>query len=284
MAYSSYNYGSSMMSGAGQGAAAGAAASGGNPYATAAGGIFGMLSGWFSAAAEEEDRERRMEILKEAADELEVDYNNIEALYTEFAKNYTPGGWTYDENGNKVSASDIAMQKASEKINNWDNNVANRFKEAGLLDENGKLNTSAMKFGYDKNVEDFVNPYMGNVIDASNAKVQHSAAGAGLGRSTGAAKAIAENTAKEYDQIYKTGLDAYQADRNQAYQEWNSYLSNVNNTLGNILKADQYGIEQQRDLGDEFLKFQSDLVDSQAGIKRDKAQGKAQFALNGAQL
>jgi len=287
MAYSSYNYGSNMISGAGQGASAAAAASGGNPYATAAGGIFGMLSGWFQSAAEEEDMQRRIEILQQAADDLEIDYNNIEALYNEFAKNYTPGGWTYDENGNKVSSADIAMQEAAKKINSWDQNAANRFKEAGILDANGKINASAMKFNLGENedeVMDFVNPYMGNVIDASNAKVQHSAAGAGLGRSTGAAKAIAENTAKEYNDLYNTGLNAFQQNRGQAYSEWSGYLDNINKTLDTILKADQYGIGQQKDLGDEFLQFQSDLVDSQAGIKRDQAQGKAQFALTQAQL
>ena len=284
MAYSSYNYGSNMISGAGQGAAAGATASGGNPFATAAGGVLGMVSGFFQSAAEEADMKRRIKILQQAASNLGVDYNNIAALYGEFAKNYTPGGWTYDENGNKISSADLAMREAAKKINDWDQNVANRLKQVGILDSNGEINTEAMKFDYDKTVDDFVNPYMGNVIDASNAKVQHSAAGAGLGRSTGAAKAIAENTAREYNDIYKAGLDAYRQDRGQAYSEWSGYLDNVNKTLDSILKSDQYGIGQQKNLGDEFLKFQSDLVDSQAGIKRDAAQGRAQIALAQAQL
>lgn len=287
MAYSSYNYGSNMLSGAGQGAAAGATASGGNPFATTAGGVLGMVSGFFQSAAEEADMKRRIKILQQAANNLGVDYNNIAALYEEFAKNYTPGGWTYDENGNKISSADLAMQEAAKKINDWDQNTANRFKEAGILDANGKINSSAMKFNLGENedeVMDFVNPYMGNVIDASNAKVQHSAAGAGLGRSTGAAKAIAENTAKEYNELYNTGLNAFQQNRVQAYNEWSGYLDNINKTLDSILKSDQYGIGQQKNLGDEFLKFQSDLVDSQAGIKRDSAQGRAQIALAQAQL
>ena len=284
MAYSSYNYGSNMIYGAGQGAAAGATASGGNPFATAAGGVLGMVSGFFQSAAEEADMKRRIKILQQAARNLGVDDNNIAALYGEFAKNYTPGGWTYDENGNKISSADLAMREAAKKINDWDQNVANRLKQVGILDSNGEINTEAMKFDYDKTVDEFVNPYMGNVIDASNAKVQHSAAGAGLGRSTGAAKAIAENTAREYNDIYKAGLDAYRQDRGQAYSEWSGYLDNVNKTLDSILKSDQYGIGQQKNLGDEFLKFQSDLVDSQAGIKRDAAQGRAQIALAQAQL
>jgi hypothetical protein len=282
MAYSKYNYATNALSGAGTGAAAGFSA--GGPWGAAAGGVIGLLTGWMQSAAEEENMERKIAILDEAAQTLGTSYNNILGMYQEFAKNYTPGGWTTDENGNKVSSGELAMQKAAEKIGSFDQDVANLFADAGLLDENGKLNKDAMKFDYDKSVDDFVNPLMGNVIDASNAAVQHSAAGAGLGRSTGAARAIAENTAKQYNDIYKTGLDAYQQDRSQAYSEWSGYLDNVNKSLDSIINANKYSLEANKSLGDDFLNFQTGLLESESGVMKDKTNSRLALDMAKAQI
>lgn len=253
-----YNYGSSGISGAGTGASAGAAF---GPWGAAIGGGVGLIAGLFGAAAEEKDKDRRREILDKLSQDLDISYNEIEQAFGDFYRNYQPGGTKQD-----------AIDAAS-KIRKFDKVFGNRL-------ETYKLNNPEnLKLNYDKTVKDFIDPYMGNVIDASNAKVQHSAAGAGLGRSTGAAKAIAENTAKEYDRLYNTALSQYNTDRSQAYNEFQGYLDNANKLIDNLTRNDQWGIEQQKQLGDEFLNWQAQIAENNAGIAQDRINTKTQIGL-----
>lgn len=262
-----YNYAgkgtSGAISGAGTGATIGTqiAPGWGTAIGGIAGGVLGLVGGIFGAAAEEEDKEERREILDKLSQDLDISYNEIEQAFGEFYRNYTPGGTQQD-----------AIDAAS-KIRNFDQVFGNRLEEYGLSDPNN------LKFNYDKTVDDFVNPYMGNVIDASNAKVQHSAAGAGLGRSTGAAKAIAENTAREYDKLYNTALSQYNTDRSQAYNEFQGYLDNANKIVDTLTRNDQWSIEQQKNLGDDFLNWQAQQAENKAGIAQDRINTKTQIGL-----
>jgi hypothetical protein len=67
-------------------------------------------------------------------------------------------------------------------------------------------------FDYDKTQEDFVNPYYSQIIADTRDTIQHSAAGAGLGRGTGAALNIAKGTAEKSDELYRTAQEAYRDD------------------------------------------------------------------------
>ena len=122
---------------------------------------------------------------------------------------------------------------------------------------------------------------MGNVINASNAAVQHSAAGAGLGRSTGAAKAIAENTAKEYDKLYNTALDQYNTERQQSYSEWSDYLNRQKDRFNALLEADKWGIGQEKELTNDVMSLAGEQAQNMADINRERAQTKAQITLAG---
>lgn len=253
-----YNYAASGLQGAGTGASAGAAF---GPWGAAIGGGVGLIAGLFGAAAEEEDKERRREMLQQLSQELDISYNQIEQAFGEFYKNYAPGGTQQD------------AIDAAEKIRNFDSVFGQRLAEYGLDDP------EKMKFSYDKSVEDFINPYMGNVIEASNRAVQHSAAGAGLGRSTGAAKAIAENTAKQYNDIYNTAVNEYGKDRAQSYQEFQGYLDQANKMLNSLTSNDQWGIEQQKALGNDFLEWQAQQAENKANVLKDRANTKTQIGI-----
>jgi len=253
-----YNYAASGIQGAGTGASAGAAF---GPWGAAIGGGVGLIAGLFGAAAEEEDKERRQEILENLSQELDISYNQIEQAFGEFYKNYTPGGTQQD------------AIKAAEKIRNFDSVFGKRLAQYGLDDP------EKMKFSYDKTVEDFINPYMGNVIEASNRAVQHSAAGAGLGRSTGAARAIAENTAKQYNDIYNTAVNEYGKDRAQTYQEFQGYLDQANKMLNSLTSNDQWSIEQQKALGNDFLEWQAQQAENKANVLKDRTDAKTQIGI-----
>lgn len=275
-----YNYASQGFSGAATGASAGAAF---GPWGAAIGGGIGLIGGLFSAAAEEEAAERRKELLEQAAQELDISYNEIEQAFGEFYKQYDLAkayGYT-DENGN-VDLTKLGA--VSNKIQNWDNQVYKRMAEAGMgsIDPvTGEFTYNEDKFNYGKKVSDFLNPYAGDVIYASNKAIQHSAAGAGLGRSTGVANEIARNTAKQYNDMYNTALNAYNQDRTQAYNEWSKYLDQQNQRLNTLLNADQWGIGQEKDLTQDVMELAGEQASNMANINRERAQTKTQINLAG---
>lgn len=255
------NWGSNLISGAGTGAAAGTSVMPG--WGTAIGAGLGLVAGIFQSLAEDENEEARQEKLAEIAASTGQSYDRIEKMFEDFYKNYKPGGTQAD------------AEAAAQKIRDWDENVEKRFAEWGLSSPDD------YKFTYDKSVEDFLNPYMGKVIDASNAKVTASAAGAGLGRSTGAAKAIAQNTAEEYDKLYNTALGQYSTDRSQSYNEWQAYLNQVNKRLDTMLESDKWSIEQQKALGDDFLNWSAQQLENKANLQKDRVNTQTQIALAG---
>jgi len=255
------SWGSNLLSGMGAGAAAGTAAMPG--LGTAIGSGVGLIAGIFQSIFEDNNEERKQEALRQLAAKTNTSYDKIASMYNDFYQANKPGGTQKD------------VEAAANRIRNWDQTVLKRFEEAGLS------SPEDYKFTYDKTVENFLNPFMGNVIDASNQKVQHSAAGAALGRSTGAAKAIAENTAREYNDIYNTALNAYNTDRAQSYNEWNGYLTNMNNRLNTLLNADQWSIEQQKALGDDFLNWQAQQVENKANLEKDRLNTNTQITLAG---
>jgi hypothetical protein len=274
------NYVSQGFSGAATGASAGAVA---GPWGALAGGALGLVGGLFSAAAEEEAAERRRELLEQAAQELNISYNEIEQAFGEFYQQYDLAkayGYT-DENGN-VDLNKLGA--VGQKIQNWDAQVNKRMADAGWgsIDPlTGEFVMNDVKFDYDKDVSDFMDPYMANVIQSSNKAVQHSAAGAGLGRSTGAAQAIAENTAKEYDKLYNTALTAYNQDRTQAYNEWSKVLDNSNQRLQTLLEADKWGLGQEKELTNDVMSLAGEEAKNMADVNRERAQTNAQIKLAG---
>lgn len=90
------------------------------------------------------------------------------------------------------------------------------------------------KFEYGKDVSDFINPYYDKIIGETAGQIQQTAAGAGLGRGTGAATDIARGVAQKEDELYKTALQEYNTDRAQQYQEYNDYIRNMQNRYNNL--------------------------------------------------
>ena len=237
------------------GAAAGTAVAPG--YGTAIGAGLGLLGGLFSAWANSKSEEERMEALNNAANQLDTSYDKVGEIFDTFYDTYSPGG----------SQADI--KEAAQAISDFDPT------DYLYGDDEG----TDFKFSYDKSVEDFLNPYYEDVIDKSNRKVSASAAGSALGRGTGAAQAISENTTREYDNLYNTALNQYQTDRSQAYTEFIDYIRNMQNRLNSKMQGDQWKIGQRRDLGNEFLDWQSKKAENEANLEQARANAKTQLTL-----
>lgn len=123
------------------------------------------------------------------------------------------------------------------------------------------------EFNFDKTKEDYLNPYYSRIIGDTANTIQHSAAGAGLGRGTGAALNIAKGTAEKSDELYRTAMMDYQNDREFAYQQFTDAIKNNQARLDAIREGAQYRIGLQGNLAQDYVNTQdarqSDLLKAQ---------------------
>lgn len=125
--------------------------------------------------------------------------------------------------------------------------------------------------------EDYLNPYYSRIIGDTANSIQHTAAGAGLGRGSGAALNIAKGVSEKSDELYRTALQDYTQDRNFAYQQYQDKISNNQNRLNALNNATQYKIGLQGNLASDYYNTmdarQSDLMKAQ----QDKLNSKAAY-------
>lgn len=123
------------------------------------------------------------------------------------------------------------------------------------------------EFTFDKTKEDYLNPYYSRIIGDTANTIQHSAAGAGLGRGTGAALNIAKGTAEKSDELYRTAMQDYTQDRDFAYQQFTDAIRNNQNRLNAIREGKQYKLGLQGNLAQDYVNTldarQGDLIKAQ---------------------
>ena len=123
------------------------------------------------------------------------------------------------------------------------------------------------EFNYGKTKEDFINPYYSAIIGDTTNQIQHTAAGAGLGRGTGAALNIAKGVTEKSDELYRTAMQDYQNDRSFEYQKYSDAIRNNQNRLNALNTANQYKIGLQGNLASDYYNTmdarQSDLMAAQ---------------------
>lgn len=112
------------------------------------------------------------------------------------------------------------------------------------------------EFNYGKTVNDFANPYYAQIIGQTRDQLQHTAAGAGLGRGTGAALGIAQGVASKSDELYNTAMNQYNQDRQFQYQKYADAIRNNQNRLNAINTAQQYKLGLQGNLASDYYNTQ----------------------------
>lgn len=245
-------YASSALQGAGTGALAGSVA---GPWGAAIGAGVGTLAGLFSAYEQEQDSARKQRILDQIKSQFNMDQAEVERMMAEYYDN--PENFL----GTKEDVEDY--RKAIEEYN--PDAFVHNFDE----------------FSYDKDVDDFVNPYYDKVIDATSKKVQHSAAGAGVGRGTGAANAIAEAVAQKDDELYKTALGEYNADRSRAYSEWSGNIQAMQNKLNQLKAATDSKMNLTGNLANDYLSTQQQRKQDEIAAAQNRSQGNLSLASMG---
>lgn len=132
-------------------------------------------------------------------------------------------------------------------------------------------------FDYDKTKEDFLNPYYSKIIGDTRNQLQHSAAGAGLGRGTGAALNIAKGVAEKEDELYKTAMEEYNKDRAFEYQKYADAITNNQNKLNAIREGTQYKIGLEGDLANDYYNTQDQAMADALKVKQDQLNAKTAY-------
>lgn len=132
-------------------------------------------------------------------------------------------------------------------------------------------------FNYTKTKEDFLNPYYSKIIGDTRNQLQHSAAGAGLGRGTGAALNIAKGVAEKEDELYKTAMEEYNQDREFEYQKYADAITNNQNKLNAIREGQQYKIGLEGDLANDYYNTQDQAMADALKVKQDQLNAKTAY-------
>ena len=146
------------------------------------------------------------------------------------------------------------------------------------------FDTDDTKWNYTKTVDDFYNPYRDKIIKGTTDALQHTAAGAGLGRGTGAALNIAQGVADKDQDLYNTAYNQYSDDRNTSYNQWSDYINKMQNKLNTLQQGYNTQVSMQGNLADDFYKVNDAKMADQLKLAQDREAAKASYATQIASL
>ena len=227
--------------------------------AGAAAGLAGQLggaaiSGYYADKASEREANARKEAANKLLQEGQITDTQYQQLINQINQYYAT-------RGSLGTKQDVNQYKAAIQGYNPEDYVA----DVG-------------NFEYDKTQEDFVNPYYSQIIADTRDTIQHSAAGAGLGRGTGAALNIAKGTAEKSDELYRTAQEAYRDDRNFAYQKYIDAIQNNQNRLNALRSSTEYKLGLQGDLAQDYYNTRDAQMSDVMQAQQDRLNAKAGYA------
>lgn len=131
---------------------------------------------------------------------------------------------------------------------------------------------------YDKNKEDFLNPYYSRIIGDTANQIQHTAAGAGLGRGSGAALNIAKGVSEKSDELYKTAMNEYNQDRDFAYKTYADAIKNNQARLDALRSGTEYKLGLQGNLAQDYYNTQDSKISDQLKAQQDRLAAQQTYA------
>lgn len=212
-----------------------------------------IASNMYSANQDRKSRREGRQELQKLRNQSSYDYNGI---LNDINKYYT-------KRGSLGTAQDAADYKTA--MGSYDPN------DFVLADDKLKYT------GFNKSVQDYMNPYYDKIIGDTAATVQHTAAGAGLGRGSGAATAIADAVAKKNDELYKTALQEYNSERDFDYRTWDDYTRNMMEQLAQKRQATETKIAMQGDLAKDYYNVMDAAQADRMKAQQDKMAALQQY-------
>jgi hypothetical protein len=131
---------------------------------------------------------------------------------------------------------------------------------------------------FNKTKDDFVNPYYSQIMADTTSQLQHTAAGAGLGRGTGAALNIAKGVTEKSDELYRTAMQDYQNERNFAYQKYQDAITNNQNRLNSLLGAKTTQMQMQGNLANDYYDVMDQAQADRIAAEQDRLNAKTSYS------
>lgn len=227
-----------------------------------------LLGSAISSYSQYKAQEAELEARKDAARELKEQGAITDAQYSELINNINQ---YYSTRGGLGTKKDVNEYKAAiqgydpEKFSNID------YSKIENADANGNFNVDYTK-------EDFVNPYYSRIIGDTANTIQHTAAGAGLGRGTGAALNIAKGTAEKSDELYRTAMQDYQNQRDFDYKKYADAISNNWKQLDALRSGTEYKIGLQGNLAADYYNVKDQSMADQMKAQQDRLAAQQAYA------
>lgn len=130
---------------------------------------------------------------------------------------------------------------------------------------------------YTKSRDDFLNPYYQQIIGDEVDQIQHTAAGAGIGRGSAAAYQIAKAVAEKQNELYKEAQQEYKDDRNFAYNEYQDYIKNMQENLDRKRAATETKLTLQGNLANDYYNVMDQAQADRIKVQQDKLATGAQY-------
>lgn len=193
-----------------------------------------LIGNQLNSAAQQEAKEQGRTYLRGAQSQANSDYSNIinriDAYYNGDRKKYGIG-----QAGDSQAYRDaIASYNADDYVFMPGTFAGSEFDTAGDRSQ-------------------YINPYYQQIVDDTAAQVQHSAAGAGIGRGSGAAQAIATEVAQKNNDLWKEANQEYKDERNFQYNQYSDYIRNMQNALAQRQNAMNTKLQLQGNLAQDYV-------------------------------
>lgn len=241
---------SNVIANTGTGAAAGASV--GGPWGAVIGGGVGLLTGLFGEYENAKSERERQRAIQRAADKMNVDYSVMQNMINEYYKNNQSIG----------TQQDVAAYR----------NLVDTYNPQDYV-------YNYEDFDNDYDVENYYAPNRQAIIDKTTDQLQHTAAGAGIGRGTGAANQIATGVAEKSESLYRDALNAMNQDRQFAYNLWNSKIQNAQNRLNALNQNTQTQLNMYGNLAEDYQNYNQQQMQTQLDLAAQKANNNMNIAL-----
>ena len=217
-----------------------------------------LASSGISAYSNYKSQEAQMKARKEAADQLRAQGQITDAEYNSVINSINQ---YYATRGSMGTQNDVNEYKQA---------IANLNPEDYAAPDPG--------FGWTGSKEDYLNPYYGKIIGDTANSIQHTAAGAGLGRGTGAALNIAKGVSEKSDELYRTAMADYQNERDFQYKKYQDAIRNNQNYLSALREGNEFKIGLMGNLAQDYYNTQDSRMSDVLKAQQDKLNAQQTYA------
>lgn len=216
-----------------------------------------LIGNQLNSAAQQEAKEEGRAYLRGAQSQANTAYSNIINGIVSY----------YDKRrGSLGNASDAEMYRQLVEGYNPDDYVYTPGTFAG-----SQFDTAGDRSQY-------INPYYQQIIDDTAAQVQHSAAGAGIGRGSGAAQAIATEVAQKNNDLWKEANQEYKDERNFQYNQYSDYIKNMQNALAQRQNAMNTKLTLRGNLANDYYSVMDARQSDELKARQDQIATNSTYA------